>query len=344
MNIRLQLLTQALESKWDKFIQAHPESTCYHHRSWKNAAERGYGLSARFMLALDDNDTVHGVIPLFRVNGIVKAHYTNGLFGAYAPILADSKEVADLLLQSAFDSTRNESLPYLILKTLADEAMPTMRRLDSWVIATLPIEADSTKNWASQRRQIRCCVQKARREGVTVHWGVDQFDDFYDVLGENMHSKGAPIYGRSFMQELLRSSADAANILVLRHRGRAIAGALVMFHRGTISVPFASSRPKDRPLRPSNLLIWEIIDYGSANGMRTLDFGRSLRDSTSLDFKLGWGAKTYPQPVHVLSTRNEKLDLDPSDVKWFVNAWKRLPRPVVDRLGPLICRQIAGLL
>jgi FemAB-related protein (PEP-CTERM system-associated) len=344
MNIRLQELTPALETKWDAFIQDHPESTCYHQRSWKNAAERGYGLSARFMLALDENDTVRGVIPLFRVNGIVKAHYTNGLFGAYAPILADSKEVADLLLQSAFDSTRNESLPYLILKTLADEAMPTMRRLNSWVIATLPIDPDPTKNWMSQRRQIRCCIKKAQREGVTVHWGVDQLNDFYDVLAENMHSKGAPIYGRSFMQELVKGSGESANILVLRHRGRAIAGALVMCHRGTISVPFASSRPGDRLLRPSNLLIWEIIRYGSLNGMQTLDFGRSLRDSTSLDFKLGWGAKTFPQPVHILSTRDQDLNLDPSDVKWFVNTWKRLPRPVVDRLGPLICRQIAGLL
>jgi hypothetical protein len=91
-------------------------------------------------------------------------------------------------------------------------------------------------------------------------------------------------------------------------------------------------------------MVWEIIKHGCLSGMTTLDFGRSLRDSTSLDFKLGWGAQTFPQPVHVLTTRGKDLDLDPGDVKWFVNAWKLLPRSLVDRVGPLICRQIAGLL
>jgi FemAB-related protein (PEP-CTERM system-associated) len=343
-NMRVQLLTEELDHKWDSFVLNHPESTCYHLRAWKNAAERGYGLSARFLLAMGERGRVLGVLPLFRVNGIVKAHYTNGLFGAYAPIIADSKEASELLLESAFNSLHDEGLPHLILKTLADADVPRMRRLDSWVIATLPLDPDPDKNWASQRRKIRNCVGKAQREGVTVHWGADQLEDFYDVLAENMHSKGTPIYGLSFIRELFRSSGSCADILVLRQQERAVAGALVMMHRGTISVPFASSRPGDRSLRPSNLLVWEIMKHGCLKGMTMLDFGRSLRGSTALDFKLGWGAKTFPQPVHVLSTRGKDIKLDPGEVKWFVNTWKRLPRPLVDRVGPLICRQIAGLL
>jgi FemAB-related protein (PEP-CTERM system-associated) len=344
MTMRLQILTEAYESGWDSFVQNHPESTCYHLRSWKDAAEQGYRLTTRFLLVVDESEQIHGVLPLFRLKGIVRSHYTNGLFGAYAPILADSKEASDFLLKNAFDCFRDEGLSHLILKTLIDEPIREMRRLDSWVIAKLPLSGISEENWASQKRTIRNCVKKAIKQGVTAHWGHHGLADFYDVLAENMHNKGAPIYGLSFLRELIKKSGPSADILVLRHEGRAVAGALVMMHRGTISVPFASSRPGDRPLRPSNLMVWEIIERGARDSMSTLDFGRSLRDSTSLDFKLGWGAQIFPQPVHIRSVQGKEMNLDPGEVKWFVNTWKKLPRPLVDRVGPLICRQIAGLL
>ena len=97
---------------------------------------------------------------------------------------------------------------------------------------------------------------------------------------------------------------------------------------------------------PNNLLYWEIIQKACQEKMEVLDFGRSMKNSGSLAFKLGWGAQRIPQPCYLYSNRPETLKLSPNQkgISIFVNQWRRLPRSWADRLGPVICHNIASLM
>jgi len=174
-----------------------------------------------------------------------------------------------------------------------------------------------------------------------VREGHGELDGFYDVLAENMHRKGAPIYGRSLFRELVDGLGERAGIVTLAEGGRTVSGALVIRFGGVATVPFASSRPSSFHLNPNNLLYWEIISRACRAGLHTLDFGRSLRDSSALSFKLSWGARTEPQPMYVRTVRGAppRFDVTAPSVRLLVRLWRSLPRAFADALGPQVCRR-----
>jgi len=135
--------------------------------------------------------------------------------------------------------------------------------------------------------------------------------------------------------------SDRAEVVTLAEQGRTVSGALVIRFRGVATVPFASSRPSSFHLNPNNLLYWEIISRSCRSGLHTLDFGRSLRESSALSFKLGWGARTEAQPMYVHTVRGAppRFDVTAPAVRFLVRLWQSLPRPFADALGPQVCRR-----
>ena len=164
-------------------------------------------------------------------------------------------------------------------------------------------------------------------------------------LAGNYHRKGTPVYGYAIMRELYAAlgalGGDRAEAVTLWKGDEVISGALVVYHKDTVYVPFCSSRAEHFNLNPNNLIYWEIMRRACARGMKTLDFGRSPVDSSSLAFKLGWGAVTTPQPYLLHTARGDPPGLSTEDasVQRLIHLWQRLPRPVADALGPSIHRR-----
>jgi FemAB-related protein (PEP-CTERM system-associated) len=328
---------------WDAYVEAHPRANCYHLRAWKTAAANAYGMEAPFLLAREQPDgPVRGVLPLFVIRGAPgSAYLTTGLFGAYGPVLAD-EEAGEALIAEALRRARALPARFLVLKSIGAE--PHARGfdpVDRWVVARLPLAPAPEVLWRGFRDKTRNAIRKGQRSGLEVREGHSELDGFYDVLAENMHRKGAPIYGRSLFRELLRELGERAEVLTLADRGRTVSGALVIRFGGVATVPFASSRPSSFHLNPNNLLYWEIISRACRAGLHTLDFGRSLRGSSALSFKLGWGARTEAQPMYVHSVRGAppRFDVTAPSVRALVRLWRSLPRSFADALGPLVCRR-----
>lgn len=337
-------------SEWDAYVQGRGDSTCYHLREWQAIAENAYRLKTPFLVARKEKQgPVSGILPLFVVRGFLRRHVTNGLFGSYGGILSDDQESRDALVKEAQRIFNSERADHLMLKCLDEPDLSVcwgLEPVDSWVIATLAIEPNPEKVWHGFKDKIRNSVRKARRFDFVVKVGPEYLRDFYDVLAENMHSKGAPIYGLPFMAELTRVMGDRAEIVTLWLGKTPVSGALVVYHRDAAYVPFASSRPWALHMCPNNLLYWELIRRACERGMRLFDFGRSIKGSGPLAFKLSWGAEVRPQRSYVCSVPGKSIKIDPKDrrVDWFVRQWCRLPRTVVNTFGPSICRQLAGLI
>jgi len=178
------------------------------------------------------------------------------------------------------------------------------------------IGGTSEELWKSLPGSMRTKVRKAEKNDFTLHWGLETKNlfDFYDVLADNMHRKGAPIYGMKFMEEIIhefcRTRGSEVSILTLHLGGKVISGAMVIRHAGVVYVPFVSSRSEFFPLRPNNLLYWEIIRDGNRRGNQLLDFGTSLRGASTLKFKESWGSRTYSIASYVHSESGEKSRVD----------------------------------
>ncbi|RYZ64973.1 MAG: GNAT family N-acetyltransferase [Proteobacteria bacterium] len=154
-----------------------------------------------------------------------------------------------------------------------------------------------------------------------------------------MLRKGSPIYGRSFLHSLL-TELPGAEVATLWLGNEAVSGAITVTYKGVTIVPFVSSREKFFPLRPNNLLYWEIMKRSGAQGGKFLDFGTSLKGASTLEFKKSWGSSLVELPSYVFSPANETIQLDggQGSVQLGVKIWKKLPPPVAEWLGPKIAR------
>jgi FemAB-related protein (PEP-CTERM system-associated) len=342
--MEIEELDPAAAPEWDAYVAGRTGGNCYHLHGWRAVGERGYGLRAPFLAARSrPRGELLGVLPLFFARGRLGGGYaTTGLFGSYGPVLAADEEVGRALVAEACRRAQEAGLASLRLKALGGEPCAAdFVALDRWVIATLPLAATPQEAWEGLRGKIRNCIRKAQRFGMSVRTGHDETAPFYDVLAENMHRKGSPIYGLDWMEELVASFGPHAEVITLVHGGRTVAGALTLTFNGVVTVPFASSRPDALRMNPNNLLYWEIISRACAQGLHTLDFGRSMRGSTALDFKLGWGAATTPQPLLVRALRGKPPSVDAESrlVRAMVALWQKLPRGMADALGPSVCRR-----
>jgi serine/alanine adding enzyme len=341
----IELLPRAACAEWDAYVDRHPEATCYHRSAWTIVAERAYGLRVRRLVSrAGPGWPVRGVLPLIVVPRPLHRYITTGIFGAYGAILVDGAAAEAELIAEARRITDEERACYLHIKALGDGPAPFgMRRKDVWVTAMLSLEGGAERVWKRFRSSIRAAIRQGLRFGFSLRGGTEELPSFYDVLAENMHRKGAPIYGKKLLSEILETFGDQADIVTLWADDRPVSGALILAFNGVMYVPFASSRAAYLRGRPNNLLYWRIIERACAAGLKTLDFGSSLRGTSALAFKLGWGASILPVASYVYARTRQEPRLDPSAkaVQAGIRLWRRLPRSLADAAGPWVCRFMA---
>lgn len=330
--------------EWDAYVGAHPEATLYNLSGWGPVARRAYGVHDYLLVSrAHPGAPVRGGLTLFVVSRLFTRYVTTGVFGAYGPILADDDDVRAELLDAARRFTDQQHAGHLHVKMLGEIPTPAgFARNDIWVTAMLPLAGGSQAVWKRLRKSIRAAVRQAERAGLEVRWGHGELDAYYDVLADNMHRKGSPIYGKRFMRELVESFGDRADVITLWLGAQPISGALTIAFNGVMYVPFASSRAPYFRLRPNDLLYWRIIERAAERGLHTFDFGSSMRDTTTLDFKRHWGSLVQPVTSYVYTRGAEQPVLAPSTpaVKAVVRLWKTMPRPAADALGPVVTRFI----
>jgi FemAB-related protein (PEP-CTERM system-associated) len=329
---------------WDAYALRQPGATLYHLHAWRPIARRAYGLDAPFLVARDaPGGSLRGVLPLFRVPRPFAPYLTNGLFGAYGDVLADDARYARALLHAAAARVDRGQADYLHLKLLSDPPSSGLARKDVWVTARLALGANEDSTWASLATAMRTKIRHARNAGLVPARDGD-VGGFYDVLSENMLRKGAPIYGRAFFDALVAELGPRANVVTLRQDGSVVSAALVAWVNDVMYVPFASSRPAVFSLKANQLLWWEIARYAHALGLRTLDFGSSMRDSSGLEFKKHWRTRVEPIGSYLYARAGVHPVLVPAEsavARFTVNAWSRLPARWAETLGPRVARWIA---
>jgi FemAB-related protein (PEP-CTERM system-associated) len=333
-------------SEWDAYVSGRRDSTLYHLFAWKTVAEQAYRMRAPFLVARDaPGEPIRGILPLVRVPRPSSPYLTTGLFGAYGPLLADDERMARALLAEAKRRVDAGEASFLHLKLLGGApAESGVTRHDVWVTALLDLPRDAEALWKQLRSPMRTKIRQAQRAGLVVESGPQGLEDFYDVLSENMRRKGAPIYGMKFMRVLLDALGPRADVVLLRHEGRVVSGALCAWFSGSMLVPFVSSRPSSFRLRPNNLLYWEIARRALDRGLRTLDFGSSLIGSTGLEFKESWRPRIEPIGSYLYAGGHATPVLAPADsrlARGAVKVWSHFPASLAQALGPTVCRWIA---
>ncbi len=333
-------------AEWDAFVAKFPTANIFHLSGWNRIA-RHYKTENTILAIRDESGAIVAGSPLFVIRR-PKSHYVvNGIFGSYTPILGNGGEADTIFFEELKRFTREKKARYFHLKTIEGPTgfrsfqAPEFVRQEVWLSAFLPLIANEEEFWKSLPSTIRTKIRKAQKNDLRIQFGKSdaEFEAFYQVLSDNMLRKGSPIYGREFLRSLL-TELPGAEVATLWLGDEAVSGALTVSYNDVIIVPFVSSREKYFPLRPNNLLYWEIMKRAGMNGVKFMDFGTSLKGASTLEFKKSWGSSLVELPSYVYSPTQESIQLDGGQgaVQLGVKIWKKLPPPVAEWLGPKIAR------
>lgn len=330
--------------EWDLYVSAHPDASVYHQWAWRRVFESAFRHRTHYLAARDAAGHIVGVLPL-----VVFEHWLLGRFIVslpfvnYGGVLASSIQAARALVEEAGERAAADALSHVELRHTSPQFHEFPRRTHK-VAMTLVLKPSVDAAWDALDRKVRNQVRKAEKSGLTSEVGGEALlPEFYAVFAENMRDLGTPVYPRQWFAEILRRFPEQAGVVVVHDGARPVAGAITLTYRSRVEVPSAGSLRSHRVMCPNMLLYWRIMQHAIAQGHGVLDFGRSTPDEGTFKFKEQWGA--VPGPLtweYLLLSRRQLPDRSPKNARFrpAIEAWKRLPLAVANRVGPTVVRYL----
>ncbi len=346
MALAIRPLDAGNATAWDAFVADHPRATFFHRAGWARAIEQGFGHKTHFLLAERDG-AVAGVLPLGAVKTRLFGHTLISVpFCVYGGPLGDEPATEAALLAEAERIMRETAAPVLELRLLHDldpaafEADAWPARDDLYVTFRKRFTASDEANLKAIPRKQRAMVRKGIERGLTSEVSRD-VAALHRIYAESVRNLGTPVFPRRWFQALMDGFGNDAEIVTIRDRGTPVAAVMNFTFRDEILPYYGGGTATARHTYANDFMYWEVMRRAAARGLSLFDFGRSKRGTGAFAFKKNWGFE--PTPIvhrYRLAAGAEIPDLNPLNPKYrlFIAAWKKLPLPVANLLGPAIVR------
>ncbi len=339
-------LDSGSEAAWDRFVETRPDGTFFHRSGWAKVVETAFGHATHYSFAERDG-AITGVLPLGRVKTLLFGDTLISCpFCVYGgPLAADPESEAALIghAESLLLRTRASALEFRYRVPPPDTAPADwVQRPDLYVTFRKAIEGDHDRNMKAIPRKQRAMVRKAIQNGLTSVANRD-VKPLHRIYAESVRNLGTPVFSRRYFQILLEVFGAAVDVVTVLDQQAPIAAVMNFYFRDEVLPYYGGGSAAARGRAGNDFLYWETMRRAADRGCRMFDFGRSKIGTGSFSFKHNWGFE--PEPLHYrfrLRPGEQIPDHNPLNPKYraFIAAWKRLPLPAANLLGPFIVRGV----
>ena len=332
------------EAAWDDYVRGHAHGTFFHLLGWRDQVVEHYGChEPRYLLAERDDGTIAGVLPLFRARSLSGEMLVSVPYAVYGGILADDAATEPALLDAARELKESLGVKLAEFRCLHRPAsdLPTS---DLYVTFLRDLPDDPDECLSLIPRKSRASTRHARdRHGMELVEAADGVDAFYELFVENKRALGSPVFSRRFFRSLLDRFGERCTLHHVRHEGQVIAACVSFVHGETFNPYYSGSLPGTERLGSMNFMYWRLMEEAVKRGHKRFDFGRSRARTGPCKFKRNMGFEETPLTYQFLLGDGAEIpNVNPSNPRFDVvkNTWKRLPLPVVKRVGPHLMRYL----
>jgi hypothetical protein len=149
------------------------------------------------------------------------------------------------------------------------------------------------------------------------------------------------VFPAALFRAVLEEFGDAADILTVRHDGRAVASVLSLYANNVVYPYWGGGTFSARGLRANERMYFELMRHARGRGCTRFDFGRSKVGTGAAAFKKNWGFEPEPLAYAVRTAEGAaKREINPMSPRYRlqVRMWQKLPLWAANRLGPVIAR------
>lgn len=333
------------ETAWDAFVQAHPDGTFFHQAAWRHVTARAFGHRTHYLTAERDGVLV-GVLPL--------VHITSPLFGQSlmsapfcvygGPLTQDAEALAALETAAValMGQTGVSVMEWRLQRDLALDDALWPSKSDLYVTFRRPMTADDDANLKAIPRKQRAMVRKGIDRGLTSVANQD-VDTLHRIYAESVRNLGTPVFSRRYFRILAEIFKDSLDVVTVLDGDLPVAAVMNFYWRDEVLPYYGGGTAAARACHANDFMYWEVMRRAATRGCRMFDFGRSKVGTGSFSFKKNWGF--LPEPLHYrfrLAHGAAIPDHNPLNPKYrlFIAAWKKLPLPIANLIGPLIVRGV----
>lgn len=325
------------------FIAAHPGGTPFHLPIWGEATAAGCGQRFQMLLA-EEAGAIRGIVPLTHVRSpLFGAALVSSGFAVGGGILADGA-AATALADAVVDTARALACPTIEMRGGAAIAGTGWSWDDSrYVGFARALAADDDAELRAIPRKQRADVRKALNEPFEVVIGRDRraLAEHFRTYGTSVRNLGTPVFPRALFAEVIAAFGDDADVLTVRHGGRAVASVLSLYWRGTVYPYWGGGTAAARGLRANERLYFELMRHARTRGCTRFDFGRSKVRTGPAAYKKNWGFVAEPLGYATWTADGAApRDASPLNPRYRLKiaAWQRLPLALSNRIGPWIAK------
>jgi FemAB-related protein (PEP-CTERM system-associated) len=326
------------------WVDAQPGATPFHLPAWSRAVARGCRQRSHYLVAETGGGTIAAVLPLTEIaSPLFGRALVSAGFGVGGGILAGREDAVAPMAEAAWTLAARLRCPGIELRGGACPGADWQRDEATYLSFVRPLAADDEAELLAVPRKQRAELRKALAGELRVETGTDAAARraHYRVYAESVRNLGTPVFPAALFAATLDEFGDAADILTVRHRGRAVASALSLYWRGTVYPYWGGGTAAARTLRANDRMYFALMGHARARGCTRFDFGRSKAGTGAAAFKKNWGFT--PQPLRYFARHAEGVgprSINPLDPKYRLQIalWKRLPLWVANQAGPWIAR------
>ena len=348
-------------NKWNELVERSQYASTYHLWEWGEALSTIYGYR-RYYLAATQNDEVTGILPLIHVKSTLFGNRLISLpFCEYGGPLADAdlnsketRKITEVLLHATNNLAKALGVEYVEIRNPRFSGMQELLYVQGYnhfrryVTFQVPLVKGLKELWGDLHKKTRNAVRKAMKKQVKVKEAsrVEHLKAYYRLYLETQKRLGSPAHSYELFRRLydVFHSKHKIRILLAAYQGEPIGGIIVFHHNKTIFWWNNVTDIEHRRLNPTNLLLWNTIEWGVKNGYRTLDLGRTRKKTTIYRFKSGWaGEEMYLQDsVYFLNSKKRELpDPEQRKYEYLSRVWAFMPISLTKKIGPKIVSGIA---
>ena len=328
--------------RWNEFVDTLPASF-YHRFEWRDISRKCFGHETCYLAAIEE-DEVKGIFPIVRVKSLLFGNIACSLpFLNYGGPCASNQAAEEALLCEAERVADEWNLDYLEIRSMKNLG-PRFPSAEHKVSMTVELDPDPDVLWTRFKSDHRQSIRRGYKSGLTARiGGPELLDDFYAVLSESWRDLGTPIYRKAYLAEVISTFPDAVRLCVVYAGTDPAAASFDGSQNGTVEGMWLGSRAKYRTHQAGYVLYWENIKNACERGFKRFHLGRSTVQSGGETFKKKWNATSTQLYWHyMLRTRKEipQLNVQNPKYKLAVEAWRKLPVPVAQMVGPFFARSI----
>lgn len=342
-SIRIRELESADDPRWDAFVAACDHATFFHRAGWKRVIEESLGHETYFLYAEDETGALVGVLPLVFIRSpLFGRSLSSTAFCVYGGPAVTHPAAADALSARAVEIGGRLRVGHVEFRSRTPSQSDWRCNSSLYVTFRRRIDPDPEKSLLAIPRKQRAMVRKGIKNGLVSEIDAT-VDRLYAIYAESVRNLGTPVFPRRYFAALKKEFGDECQVLTVLSQGRPVSSVMSFFFRDEVLPYYGGGTPDARDVAANDFMYWEVMRRAAERGCNIFDFGRSKVGTGAFDFKEHWGFE--PEPLHYeyrLVRAKELPDINPLNPKFklFIAAWKRLPLPVANFVGPWIASDL----